>query len=548
MLVAERALQARLAVAIATAGRRAAEAQRHGESIEAATRTLPNDLARALVPALVDTARTFGGRVIRSPKSAHAFVLERKAFYDLDRGIADHFEGHTARRVVAISDAVREQIRAVIYDGLVEDLGIDALARRIVEATSGDIGMARALRIARTEIHNAAMYGQQAAAEASPLAFEKVWLATEDARTRQSHADANDQRRPLDEAFVLEGEKGPVRLMYPGDRNGPPGETINCRCTVAYEPLPFLKPLPEDAGPPAQTFEPDRPLPEPLPDDLSDLTRDGRTIGRTEPYPSEQRPYRERLEALDARIADIRAGDDPEQRQILELLGYVIAAVENVPRAVSVDNLQTMLRNVFRGEPVALPPDVWARLMGPWRTGKRLLAEIRRLRDGGLSDAMVAIVGADREQVRQQLAGVVMGDGAVDAAGPLSFLPGPLDAVPPPLPIVIEAPDEPTEIDQPEPDPVPTPQPDRRLEAWARDVILGALIELERPDPDSADDIAARLAGRVFEELLTSPPGTTTHAALTAIRERLDDTGWRRSQLRQYLERQLDSDLTEEAL
>ncbi len=87
-------------------------------------------------------------------------------------------------------------------------------------------------------------------------------------------------------------------------------------------------------------------------------------------------------------------------------------------------------------------------------------------------------------------------------------------------------------------------EPDQPFILHPGEFVLGSTFELVT----LPDDIAARLAGRVFEELLTSPPGTTTHAALTAIRERLDDTGWRRSQLRQYLERQLDSDLTEEAL
>lgn len=279
ILARERALEQHLARTIAAAGRRAAQAVRHGERPEGELRSLADELSRVLGPSIAETARTFGGRVIAGPKSAHGFLgLESKAFSDLDEAIRRHTETDTARRVVNISDSLRETIRRIVAEAMgegIESVGQEELARRIVEATSGEIAMQRARRIARTEIHNAAMLGQQAAADASPLAFEKVWLATEDVRTRASHAAANGQRVALEERFVLQPEDGPpVLLRYPGDTQGPPGETINCRCVCLYEPLPRLKePPPETdvadgetvAEPVEQVEAVDRPLDVELP-------------------------------------------------------------------------------------------------------------------------------------------------------------------------------------------------------------------------------------------------------------------------------------------
>lgn len=245
VLARERALEAQLARVMQIAGRRAATAARHGAAEAlASVHHAAGDIRRVMRPALVETAREFAGRLMRSPKCAHAWGA--KAFGDLDAAMSRHLDQHTAQRVTSITDALRETIRRVIERAVAANLGEEATAEAIVAATSGEIGMARARRIARTEIHFAAMYAQQAAAEASPLEFEKVWLATEDARTRKSHADAHDQRVGLADLFTLHADNGAtVRLRYPGDAEGPPGEIINCRCVCTYEPTARLKPQPD---------------------------------------------------------------------------------------------------------------------------------------------------------------------------------------------------------------------------------------------------------------------------------------------------------------
>ena len=57
----------------------------------------------------------------------------------------------------------------------------------------------------------------------------KQWNATSGGRTRDDHANANGQRRRLDDAFDVGGEQ----LMKPGD--GSAKQSVNCRCAPTYE-------------------------------------------------------------------------------------------------------------------------------------------------------------------------------------------------------------------------------------------------------------------------------------------------------------------------
>ena len=98
-------------------------------------------------------------------------------------------------------------------------------------------GAYRANLIARTEVHRTASWANETVAENMNISgTQKEWIAIQDARTRVTHSIASGQRIPLDQKFVVGGE----RLKYPGDPAGSPGETINCRCSVIYTTPDFL--------------------------------------------------------------------------------------------------------------------------------------------------------------------------------------------------------------------------------------------------------------------------------------------------------------------
>jgi len=92
----------------------------------------------------------------------------------------------------------------------------------------------RADRIARTEAQAVQNGGALAAARARAQHFGdqlfKQWLATSDDRTRETHRLADGLIVPAAAPF----EVGGALLQFPGDPVGPPGEVINCRCTLTF--------------------------------------------------------------------------------------------------------------------------------------------------------------------------------------------------------------------------------------------------------------------------------------------------------------------------
>lgn len=68
----------------------------------------------------------------------------------------------------------------------------------------------------------------RAAAEEEPdIVFEKIWIATDDARTRPAHREADGQRVPLEDPFSVGG----FDMMFPGDPTAPANLVIQCRCS-----------------------------------------------------------------------------------------------------------------------------------------------------------------------------------------------------------------------------------------------------------------------------------------------------------------------------
>lgn len=60
--------------------------------------------------------------------------------------------------------------------------------------------------------------------------IKRVWDATGDSRTRDSHRAMEGQTVDLDQPFTTPSG---FKMMWPGDPNGPPEESIQCRCVTA---------------------------------------------------------------------------------------------------------------------------------------------------------------------------------------------------------------------------------------------------------------------------------------------------------------------------
>ena len=113
-------------------------------------------------------------------------------------------------------------INSQMIQGILQGETIPEMAARLQNVT--DMNEAAANRNARTMTTSAENSGRMdgmKAAEGKGLVYEKQWMATNDDRTRESHAEIDGESVPLDETFSN-------KLQYPGDPEGDPGEVYNC--------------------------------------------------------------------------------------------------------------------------------------------------------------------------------------------------------------------------------------------------------------------------------------------------------------------------------
>lgn len=128
-----------------------------------------------------------------------------------------------------LSSQTRFRLRQSITQSLIKGEGIRPMSQGIQKALETSAN--RSVKIARTEttrIMNQARMDTLKNAETENIKLMKVWVATRDDRTRDSHARLNGEIVELDETF----SNG---LNQPGDLAGPPEEVINCRCSLATE-------------------------------------------------------------------------------------------------------------------------------------------------------------------------------------------------------------------------------------------------------------------------------------------------------------------------
>ena len=126
---------------------------------------------------------------------------------------------------------LREKISSQVLHGILGGETIPKIASRMVDVVGMDKNVAiRNARTAVTSAENGGRMDTYDAAEAMGIRLQKVWMATHDTRTRESHGRIDGERVDKDAAF----SNG---CRYPGDPNGAPEEIYNCRCTmVSYLP------------------------------------------------------------------------------------------------------------------------------------------------------------------------------------------------------------------------------------------------------------------------------------------------------------------------
>lgn len=189
------------------------------------------EIDESVIPVVRDTLRTPWDSTLADGPPA---VSQR---FDQDPYITDYLS-QSRNRLRNFPNELYAIVQRLIAHGLDQGSSIDDIAteiRMLLRATGNDTYARRAETVARTETIGATNAGAFASArvlaqEIGDTNPEKVWLATDDSRTRPTHVTAEGQRVPLTESFVVGG----FPLQFPGDPTGPPQEVINCRCSFLH--------------------------------------------------------------------------------------------------------------------------------------------------------------------------------------------------------------------------------------------------------------------------------------------------------------------------
>lgn len=126
----------------------------------------------------------------------------------------------------------RKAVTGSVLQGIIQGESIDDIARRIARDTAqqNSKAMIRYARTATTGAQNAGRMETMHRARGMGINIRKQWLATLDARTRDSHRHLDGKVADIDKPFRSDFGN----IMFPGDPAAHPGDVYNCRCTLVY--------------------------------------------------------------------------------------------------------------------------------------------------------------------------------------------------------------------------------------------------------------------------------------------------------------------------
>ena len=138
------------------------------------------------------------------------------------------YQAAATNRIVGASTDMWQDVRDKVTSNIQDGMSVEQTKSAIEEVTG--YSEFRADAIGRTEVQGAYAGGEMAGARAlgefGPT--EKSWLSATDSRTRKTHLRADGQTVPIDEPFIIGGE----RMDRPLDPSASAAEVVNCRCVV----------------------------------------------------------------------------------------------------------------------------------------------------------------------------------------------------------------------------------------------------------------------------------------------------------------------------
>lgn len=148
-------------------------------------------------------------------------LLEKDQLFGISKSAAAKLEKDTFNASQKTLTRVDKDINNILVDSYQEGVGYKEVGRRLTKKFN-QLKTFEAERIARTETHSAHELGTMQAYEDLDVEYLQ-WDAHLDNRVRETHEEINGEIIPFGGTF----SNG---LKYPGDKNGPIKEWINCRC------------------------------------------------------------------------------------------------------------------------------------------------------------------------------------------------------------------------------------------------------------------------------------------------------------------------------
>ena len=159
-----------------------------------------------------------------------AFVFGRSTDFE---SVVENYFNSRQLILTGITTRMANRISKLIEQGRADNLTLPEIAK-LVSSKFLPISRSRAALIARTETHNAASFANhsyhQTVESDLGIKMMKKWVATNDGRTRPTHASASGQIVDMNEDFTVGG----MPMGYAGDPKGGVANVINCRCVIIY--------------------------------------------------------------------------------------------------------------------------------------------------------------------------------------------------------------------------------------------------------------------------------------------------------------------------
>jgi len=192
-----------------------------------------NVLRSFMVPIAENSVRKYGQNLLTTKNIPIPFRMS-------DPNVRKFMEKYTASQVRHISETTRQILKDQLLKAADAGEPIKAVLARVRDAFDGNVSVARAQRIARTELVTMSNNARLLAAQQSGVLTQKRWISEKLPTTRQektgaNHINMHGIQMAINQPFEVPNRKGGVDLMdVPGANSGSAENVCNCVCVASF--------------------------------------------------------------------------------------------------------------------------------------------------------------------------------------------------------------------------------------------------------------------------------------------------------------------------